>query len=816
MKGKGITESAQAPILPILMLSLAAGFLGYWFRYYFTSQPLAAWDLPGHIAIVDRLRTQLLHGNIIFYDREWFGGWAAFQFYSFLPHLLAAIISWPLQLFAADPARLSVHTLLVIGTMAVPACLYFAAQPFACELLGDGFKKSEISQGLLALSAATVSFWFINHDDQWYGIGAAAPMHIGLFSQLFGWHFFLIHLGLLVRFLRNDSLANPRWLILSYAALWLTHTLTALFSAFLVLLTFLWWPTRRWEIVRPHLLALALTGFWTVPFIRLSPIYTGLDIHRPQGDLLQFLFRYPFVGLIADLRSWLHGKAFALNIGDLLIGSLVVLALVSVRVKAQKLWGRFFLFALFSVVVFSSGFVASSIPFGIHYYRFQAYIVLLIAVLLTVVPLVAFSVRDKTQETEGLVAPAFFALLLLGAFVSTTFYPHYERKRVISSAAPEYFSNEQKVLSFFSKEQNVGRVFFEYFTDDKVYPWLTPHFLESELFRRTGIESVGGLFIQSTVAYRMPAASFNLLGAQSYNIPLLFTDRASLDDGTKLKQLVDFGVTHLVAGKQTLVSRLRSLVFTPPVQIGPYYIFRLVDTPQPAVLPAAKQLVGVYDLRGNMPFTFVEYYCYARKAVFDRFELLSLSPDMPLPAEVKTIIVNGVDPGLKDGEVFEQLGLKPDMTINLIRLNYENPYTIDHYSVQYQHNVELDNYNNLERYLESTVHLPGVLQSLPEFPVVNGPDTAKLAWASADQVITLENLTPNQLYRINYSYFPFWRSSDGTLYRGSGEKMFFVPNGATAKLTFSKLRNPLCLAGWLLTLLGIYLFKKTHNQNSSE
>ena len=85
----------------------------------------------------------------------------------------------------------------------------------------------------LASIVSALTFWFLNHDHQWYGIGAAAPLNIGLFSQVFGWHFFLLHLGALVRFLKEDSGRQFALTSVFFAALFVSHTLTAVYSCLL-------------------------------------------------------------------------------------------------------------------------------------------------------------------------------------------------------------------------------------------------------------------------------------------------------------------------------------------------------------------------------------------------------------------------------------------------------------------------------------------------------------------------------------------------------------------------------------------------------
>ena len=64
--------------------------------------------------MVQQLQSVWLNGFISFYDPYTFTGWPAFQFYGFIPHLIAVILSYPLGLFTENPERLSVNLLVVL------------------------------------------------------------------------------------------------------------------------------------------------------------------------------------------------------------------------------------------------------------------------------------------------------------------------------------------------------------------------------------------------------------------------------------------------------------------------------------------------------------------------------------------------------------------------------------------------------------------------------------------------------------------------------------------------------------------------------
>ena len=87
---------------PLLLLGFSA-FLIYWYRVFLTDQPLPLADLPGHVALVERLGEQLAQGRLFFYDSAWFSGWPVFEFNGFLSYLLAVAVQFPLRIFTDEP-----------------------------------------------------------------------------------------------------------------------------------------------------------------------------------------------------------------------------------------------------------------------------------------------------------------------------------------------------------------------------------------------------------------------------------------------------------------------------------------------------------------------------------------------------------------------------------------------------------------------------------------------------------------------------------------------------------------------------------------
>ena len=59
-----------------------------------------------------------------------------------------------------------------------------------------------------------------------------------------------------------------------------------------------------------------------------------------------------------------------------------------------------------------------------------------------------------------------------------------------------------------------------------------------------------------------------------------------------------------------------------------------------------------------------------------------------------------------------------------------------------------------------------------------------LSWSDDYQSITLINLIPKKLYRLNYTYLPKWKIRGGQLYQGQSDRMIIYPESETVTLTY--------------------------------
>ena len=584
-----LKTAAYSPLL------FSTFFLLFWFKFYFSSNPIPSVDLPSFIYITELLRVHLLKGNISFYDPNNFCGWSPFLLYGVIPSFFVAIFSFSLDLVTNESVRLATHISLALGVSFLPLSVFYAALPFAREIL----KKSSLSNlniFLLGLATSVLTFWFINHDRQWYGIGAAAVMNIGLFTQLFAWHFFLIYLGCLARIVSDDTKKEPIIIVFSLAGLITSHLNTTAYALFIGAICFLWYRDFRKKIFIAHLLGFGVAAFWFIPFI----VYVGdiapLDIYRPKGDFLELFFRYPLWGVLQTSKSWLIGEFSTLNPTNFLVTLLIIFTLSHRDIPRGGLIHTFFLFTICALVFFNSGFIATSFQLGFHFYRFNAYVFLTMVVLLGAVAVIlgnSFKVRQEKLDLRFSLA----VFLLISCFVITALLPHYERTPIKEKANKNYLKDQQKVLNYFDSLQDKGRVYIEHLTDYKRFPMLSVHYMASRMFKETGFEVVTNSHLQEAPSYRMIAASAKQLGAKTYNVPLLYVEDSEVSNTTLVEQLKDFGITHIVAGRLRFYEKIAPFAISKTIRIGKYFIVQIQETPLRRVMPVQKRLIAYIDLK---------------------------------------------------------------------------------------------------------------------------------------------------------------------------------------------------------------------------
>jgi hypothetical protein len=791
--------------LSVFVLLAYTVFMLFWFRVYFSSLPVPAVDLPGHMAGIWGIRNNLSTLGYMFYDISCFAGYTAFAFYAWVVHFFTALLSLPLTWVADDPVQLASHLVLVFAMISLPWPIAWAFKPVLTQLFDGDANLIRRSRLVVSAAGCVFSFWFINHDNQWYGMGAAAVMNIGLFSQAYGWHCLIIFFGFLLRLLHQGRQKDARRAGAAFALLFMVHTMTAIFAFYLTFMSFLWFHQRRGLLVKSMVVGFGLMAFWTLPMVAYLSKYTGLDIHRPQGDFWEFLFRYPFFTYLRSISTWLHGEASMISAVEPTLVFLLTVAAFSRFSHKATLLTAFLVFEVIGVTLLTSGFIATSVPQGFHYYRFQAYLLLFMVVLLSAVPAYIFKWAIMPGRPSWLEPAAQAALLgiFLTGHVTQALLPHNEREKVSSLANKTYLANEYKVLDHFRNSVNKGRVLFEYFSDYGRYPFLSCHWMTTRLLRETGFESVNGLFVQASLSYHFPMGAANGMKANSYNGPLMFPSVQDLDDEARMQQMKEFGITHVVSGGEEFFNHVKPYAQGEPVVIGPYRITQIQEV-QERVAPLRKTLVAYADVRGSIPYKFMELYFFAKKKLTQNFEIMDAKPGQSLPPQVAYILVNGSRSKAESAgnELADAVVRSGGQRPQVITVDHVPTYLLKHFGTWYQFNPEIDDFTEAGKYLDRE----RLLEKFNPMPVDTAVPTPEFKWEPGNQTFHLSNLKPGQLYRVDYSYVPYFWSSNAKLWRMSADRILVWAQDEKVDVSFNRLSVMSTWVGLLVTALAAYWF----------
>ncbi|MGH7885948.1 MAG: hypothetical protein ACRENO_09670, partial [Thermodesulfobacteriota bacterium] len=274
-----------------------------------------------------------------------------------------------------------------------------------------------------------------------------------------------------------------------------------------------------------------------------------------------------------------------------------------------------------------------------------------------------------------------------------------------------------------------------------------------------------------------------------------------LDDEALIKRLRSFGITHIVAGSEDFIERIKEFAIEEPVKINSHTIIKISETPLEKVEKSKKELIGFVDFKGNTPFTLLDLYFYVTDYFENNFELIQLDDIQNIPAQINTIIVNGEEKKI--------LKLKEKIKeINIVNLDYEDrSFKVNHYRpIRRSINPELYQYRYLASYLENEFDLRAKFEIFfkdKQLEEQENISNQKFKWSNDFQSFSLSNLIPGEVYRINYSYFPYWHSKDGQLFRGSGDRIFFIPNKSNAFIKYTRIYSASTWLGWFSTIISI-------------
>ena len=276
------------------------GFLFLFLLSYFTPSLLLSssittgGDTGSHYYTAQYLKDVLLpKGRISGWCQGNLAGFPMLQNYFPLPFFLMAVLSWMI------PLQISFKLVTVLGIFLLPVCTYlffrFLRQPFPVPAIGAIF---------------SLPFLFMEGNSMW---GGNIPSTLaGTFCYSLGFAFAVLWLGLLYRTITENKGFVPAAILL--AATGLCHGYTLLFAVFgssFFLFTRQHFTNHLKILLKVHVTAFMLMGFWLIPLMAFLPYTTRFSIYWIFFDWAQILkeifpvILFPFAGLFLIGSGWL-------------------------------------------------------------------------------------------------------------------------------------------------------------------------------------------------------------------------------------------------------------------------------------------------------------------------------------------------------------------------------------------------------------------------------------------------------------------------------------------------------------------------------
>ncbi len=776
-------------------------FLLFYFSFLFTTQVINSTDLNFHILHIERYKSLWFETLFAFYNPSTFTGWPSVLFYGFFSYLVTVFLSYIFDPFTPESVRLATHIIIAFGLSSLILSLSYLLYPFFIKYLSNGSRDKNIKYWIFcSLSLCVLTFWFLNKRYYVGGIGASAIISTGLYAQLFGWHILILYLGVLFRtvFFEKKNLKNYLAILLLLSLI--THILTATFLIFITVYYILIKRNYRNILLESLLTGILLSSFWFIPFLSYIGEYT---VYNPDSskDILIKIFEYPLYNMLISLKRLLYGDILSINYSKIIVFFVLISAFLNERIKKDELFTTLLLFVLLFIVLTAGVYPVSSLPIALHYYRYQGLLIILLIVLIN---LILLGWYKEALRIPNKAVSNFVLLLLFSAvsiiFISNLYVPSLSYKK--DTPPLNNYDNQKRVYSEIIKDNKALRVYSEYLTDyERFPPDNSAHYLSLLLAKDTNNESITDIFIEPGKSNYYISSSFKYLGASTYPSNLLINKRyTDLDNNTLINQIKSFGISHVIAGNEAFYNNIRKHAIETTKAIGNYRIVKLQEPNHLEVPTIAKVPVGYIDHKGTLKFSKIDYYFYINKELTTNFELLELEDLKAVPSEIDIIIINHLPNNIE--QFIKKYNLS---TKKVIFINYFNDLLlINNDNVIFSSNPDKTEFQYVKYYLEKKINLkPRLIELVKEYNLDANTKSAYLEWESNYQAFALSRLIPNKIYRINYSYFPYWHTTDGKLYRGSAERMFFIPNSNQAILKFTKLYSLSTWIGWILTLSAL-------------
>jgi len=286
LRQNGWTQRVQKLFEYAFILALSLWLVSFQqAQLWFQPTWITGGDLASHTLYAQQFYEWVTAGKITGWMPEVYAGFPAFRFYFPLPFLMISLLA------ALFPLQVAMKLAVVAPAILLPTAVYW---------LGGRFNWPGVSR----LFAALFSVAFLAHDGSTVWGGNLRALYAGEFAFSWGLLMLLLFWGSLAWALRHGG---QRWVVpsLLLASTGLSHgypLLIAGFSALFAPLFFQSRPVILVNVLRIHLAAFLLLGFWLIPLFENLPYTIPNDTaawSRQLEALLPHSMRPPLLALLA-------------------------------------------------------------------------------------------------------------------------------------------------------------------------------------------------------------------------------------------------------------------------------------------------------------------------------------------------------------------------------------------------------------------------------------------------------------------------------------------------------------------------------------
>ena len=480
-----------------------------------TNSYLAGWDLIGHYYLFERMiDTISLNSSIHSYDTYWYGGYSTYVLYSPLFYFLLSIV------YFLTFGFFSKLLIFNIATFFLPF-IFLASLRYAVKNI---INKEAVPIGII------FGFFFLMSplDFAHLGVGLNGIYYMGFLPQYLAICFFLIFFAKLYNLNEKTNKKELIKITVLFSCILYTHILTSIFLLFLLFIFFAFNIKLYKKILLIVGFGLILASPWLVRFINYLPYSSGKTIGlntfkdpflmmfpRIEGIIEIFLNKLPKTEIQTKVNSYLMNIEFSPFISlfpYITILSMVLCFLgILATINSKQKWLTFSFIIIFIFLpreIFSELF-----NFGIHYYRFTTYLILLNIFIITYGYI---NLKEKITTLKNkffrLTAKGilwfFIAICLVQAcfftldWNQTNYFGHYKNFNPKYKLLTSKYENEiyyKKLLLYLFKNRPTGRIFIET-TGAAIFNIGSPHYLPSILPLKLDTEILPGLIAESALS----------------------------------------------------------------------------------------------------------------------------------------------------------------------------------------------------------------------------------------------------------------------------------------------------------------------------